>query len=249
MPESAHQSGVDDRGRLPRCEFTVPKIVEEAPVTPELDSAENLPASAAAGELDGLDFPRADGPGGAGPAAPPAGAQDTGPGAGGPSPDAEIAAAVRQLASSAERYHERAQQREGVIDYLRSELELLRRGERRGLLRPLLTQMCRLHADLVRQAATLPPDFDAAKAVRLLQSYAETLGEALEDNGVVTYQPDEGEPFNPRRHRQVKRQPSIDAALAGHVAAVRQPGYLDIEADSPLAPAEVTVFMGTKEEQ
>jgi molecular chaperone GrpE (heat shock protein) len=109
--------------------------------------------------------------------------------------------------------------------------------------------MSRLHADLVRQAATLPPDFDAAKAVRLLQSYAETLGEALEDNGVVTYQPDEGEPFNPRRHRQVKRQPSTDPAQAGCVAAVRQPGYLDIEADSPLAPAEVAVFMTVKEEQ
>ena len=149
----------------------------------------------------------------------------------------------------AERYHDRAQQREGVIDYLRAELELLRRGERRGLLRPLLTQMCRLHADLTRQAATLPPDFDAAKAVRLLQSYAETLEEALGDNGVVTYQPDEGEPFNPRRHRQVKRQPSTDPALERAYrrrAAARLPG---LEADSPLAPAEVTVFMAAKEEQ
>lgn len=214
-------------------------------MTPELDSAENLPASATAGALDDSEFPQMDDPSGVEPSD---AARDAGTAATRPF-DAEIAAAVRQLASSAERYHDRAQQREGVIDYLRSELELLRRGERRGLLRPLLTQMCRLHADLVRQAATLPPDFDAAKAVRLLQSYAETLGEALEDNGVVTYQPDEGELFNPRQHRQVKRQPSTDPALAGHIAAVRQPGYLDIEADSPLAPAEVTVFMVTKEEQ
>jgi molecular chaperone GrpE (heat shock protein) len=206
-------------------------------VTPELDSAENLSATAVAGERDHSELPDADG------ASPDAGTASTG------QSDAEIAAAIHRLADSAENYHDRAQQREGVIDYLRSELELLRRGERRGLLRPLLTQMCRLHADLVRQAATLPPDFDAAKAVRLLQSYAETLGEALEDNGVVTYQPDEGDHFNPRRHRQVKREPSTDPALAGCVAAVRQPGYLDIEADSPLAPAEVTVFMAAKEDQ
>jgi molecular chaperone GrpE (heat shock protein) len=208
-------------------------------VTPELDSAENLPAAAAAGEGGNDDSELFDTAG----ASPDAGTAATG------ESGAEIAAAVHRLAGSAERYHDRAQQREGVIDYLRSELELLRRGERRGLLRPLLTQMSRLHADLVRQAATLPPDFDTAKAVRLLQSYAETLGEALEDNGVVTYQPDEGDPFNPRRHRQVKRQPSSNPALAGRVAAVRQPGYLDIEADSPLAPAEVAVFMAVKEEQ
>jgi hypothetical protein len=30
---------------------------------------------------------------------------------------------------------------------------------------------------------------------------------------------------------------------------VRQPGYLDLEADGPLAPAEVTVFMAVKGEQ
>jgi molecular chaperone GrpE (heat shock protein) len=206
-------------------------------VTPELDSAENPTAATAAGEIDDSELPGTAG------VSPEAGTAATG------ESDAEIAAAVHRLASSAERYHDRAVQREGVIDYLRSELEVLRRGERRGLLRPLLTQMSRLHADLMRQAATLPPDFDAAKAVRLLQSYADTLGEALEDNGVVTYQPDEGDPFNPRRHRQVKRQPSTDQALTGRVAAVRQPGYLDIEADSPLAPAEVAVFVAAKEEQ
>lgn len=211
-------------------------------MTPELDSVENLSATAAAGEFGDPEFTS------------PADAQVTAatPGATtattGPS-STEIVAAVRDLAISAQRYHDRAQQREGVIDYLRSELELLRRGERRGLLRPLLTQMCRLHADLVRQAATLPPDFDAARAVLLLQSYAETLSEALQDNGVVTHRPDEGDPFNPRRHRQVKRQPSTDPALVGRIADVRQPGYLDIEADSPLAPAEVTVFIAVREEQ
>lgn len=205
-------------------------------MTPELDSAES-PSLDAAGDIH--DFESAD-------AAPSTPAEDA---VRAEQPDLEAEEALRRLAAAAERYHDRAQQREGVIDYLRAELELLRRGERRGLLRPLLTQMCRLHADLTRQAATLPSDFDAAKAVRLLQSYAETLEEALGDNGVVTYQPDEGEPFNPRRHRQVKRQPGTDPALEGHIAAVRQPGYLDLEADSPLAPAEVTVFMAAKEAQ
>ena len=52
---------------------------------------------------------------------------------------------------------------------------MLRRGERRGLLRPLLADMCRLRDDLLKQAATLPAEFDAAKAADLLRSYAETI--------------------------------------------------------------------------
>lgn len=159
---------------------------------------------------------------------------------------AEVVAAVRELASSAERYHDRAQQREGVIDYLRSELDLLRRGERRGLLRPLLTDMCRLRNDLLRQARELPADYDAEKAAELLLSYAESIQLTLESNGVVTYAPGEGEAFDPRMHRRVRSEDTGDPALAGRIARVQRDGYLDIEANSPITPAEVTVFAATK---
>jgi molecular chaperone GrpE len=155
---------------------------------------------------------------------------------------AEISVAVREVADLSRRYHARSEQREGVIDLLSSELEVLRRGERRGLLRPVLTELARLRGDLLSQAAALPADFDAAKAADLLRSYAETIELALESNGVVTFVPDDGERFDPRRHRRVGAAPTEDPALAGHVAAVRRDGYLDIEANSPIAPAEVTVF-------
>jgi molecular chaperone GrpE (heat shock protein) len=161
----------------------------------------------------------------------------------------EIRGVLRELAGSAERYHTRAEQREGVIDHLRSEVEVLRRGERRGLLRPLLADVCRLRNDLLRQAADLPADYDAAKAAGLLVSYAESIQLTLEANGVVTYAPDGGEPFDPRMHRRVAGQASADPALAGRIAAVRCDGYLDIEANSPIAPAEVSVFAAAKGEQ
>ena len=161
----------------------------------------------------------------------------------------EISAAVRELASSAGRYHDRATQREGVIDHLRSEVELLRRGERRGLLRPLLTDMCRLRNDLLRQASGLPADYDAEKAAELLLSYAESIQLTLESNGVVTYAPDSGDAFDPRMHRRVKGEATTDPALAGRIAGVQRDGYLDLDANSPLAPAEVTVFAPVKGEQ
>lgn len=158
----------------------------------------------------------------------------------------EISATVREVAELSQRYHARAEQREGVIDLLRSELEVLRRGERRGLLRPVLADLCRLRGDLLSQAAALPPDFDAAKAADLLRSYAETIELTLESNGVVTYAPDDGERFDPRLHRRAGGKATDDPTLAGRVAGVRRDGYLDIEANRPIAPAEVTVFAAAK---
>jgi molecular chaperone GrpE (heat shock protein) len=155
---------------------------------------------------------------------------------------AEMAAALRELANSSSRYHARAEQREGVIDHLRSELDVLRRGERRGLLRPVLADLCRLRDDLLKQATTLPGEFGPDKAADLLRSYAETIELTLESNGVVTYAPECGDAFNPRIHRRVNGEPTGDRALSGHIAGIQRDGYLDIEANSPIAPAEVTVY-------
>jgi molecular chaperone GrpE (heat shock protein) len=224
-------------------------------VIPELDSADNLPATTAADKIDDREFHGAADAGPADQSARPdkpardaEPSQDAEPALAG-LPGAEITAAVRDLATSAERYHDRAQQRESVIDYLRSELEVLRRGERRGLLRPLLTDMCRLRNDLIRQASGLPADYDATRAAELLLSYAESIQITLEANGVVTFAPNDGEPFDPRMHRRVKGQDTTDPALAGRIADVRRDGYLDIEANSPLTPAEVAVFAIPRGEQ
>jgi molecular chaperone GrpE len=155
---------------------------------------------------------------------------------------AAICTSVNRLADSAEHYHVRAQQREAVIDHLSSEVDRLRRGDRRGILRPLLAEVCRLRNDLLRQADDLPADFDAERARLLLRSYAETVELMLEDNGVIAYSVGKGDPFDPRMHRRVGDEPAADVSAAGHVAAIRRGGYLDVEANSPIAPAEVIVF-------
>jgi molecular chaperone GrpE len=150
---------------------------------------------------------------------------------------------VAQLAVAAERYHARAEHREGVIDHLHAEVEMLRRGERRGLLRPLLVEMCRLRNDLLRQADDLPGDFDADRARLLLRSYADSVELALEDGGVATFAPEQGDQFQPRMHRRVGGQPTSDPDLTGCVARVRRTGYLDIDSNAPIAPAEVVLFV------
>jgi molecular chaperone GrpE (heat shock protein) len=189
-----------------------------------------LAGSGVSGPADGS----ADGP--AAPGAPvPEGGADGGLLAG-------IAASVRELADSTERYHARARQRENVIDHLGAEVDRLRRGERRGLLRPLLVEICRLRNDLLRQAGELPADFDTERAALLLRSYAESIELALENNGVVTFAPEGGDAFDPRMHRRVGGEPTPDPAFAGRIAGVRRDGYLDVDANSPIAPAEVVVF-------
>jgi molecular chaperone GrpE len=153
-----------------------------------------------------------------------------------------ISKAVDRLAALSEGYHARAEQRETVIDHLHSELDRLRRGERRGLLRPLLAETCRLRNDLVRQADDLPDDFDADRARLLLRSYADSVELTLQDNGVVTFAPETGDQFEPRLHRRVGGEATSEPGLAGRVARVRRSGYLDGETNVPIAPAEVVLF-------
>jgi len=118
---------------------------------------------------------------------------------------AAISETLERVAVSSERYHARAEQREGVIDHLHAEVDRLRRGERRGLLRPLLVEICRLRNDLLRQAEDLPADFDAGRARLLLRSYADSVELALEDSGVATFAPEQGDQFEPRLHRRSNR--------------------------------------------
>lgn len=161
-----------------------------------------------------------------------------------PAPDiASLAAAVDRLTAETQRHHVRAEQRERVVDRLHEEVQVLRRGERRGLLRPLLTEVSRLRADLLRQSESLPADYDADRARLLLLSFADSVEILLADNGVVAYRPEPGDPFEAQTHRPVGRVPADAPEQVGLVAAVRREGYQDVEAGLPLSPAEVTVFV------
>jgi molecular chaperone GrpE (heat shock protein) len=156
-----------------------------------------------------------------------------------------LADTVERLAADSQRYHARAEQREAVIKQLHEELQVVRRGERRGMLRPLLTEVARLREDIRRQAATLPADYDAVKARDLLLSYADSLEIALADNGVSAYRPEPGDPFESRTHRPVGREPSAAVEQVGTIASVRRDGYRDLETGQLLAPAEVSVYVLT----
>lgn len=160
-------------------------------------------------------------------------------------PLGELTAAVTQLVAESEKHHARASHRETVIDNLHAELEKLRSGERRGTVRPLLVSVARIRDDLMRQATELPGDFDAVRAQKLLQSFADSIEILLDDYGVSTCTPAVGDGFDARRHKAVSSTPTADAALVKTIASVRRDGYQDVEAGVLLTLAEVVVYVET----
>ncbi|NVC25351.1 hypothetical protein E7Z53_18200 [Kocuria salina] len=154
-----------------------------------------------------------------------------------------FAASIDRLTDELRKHHERASHRERVIDSLHTEVESLRRGERRSLLRPILTATARLHDDLVRQAESLPENFDARRAANLLQSFADSVELMLDDHGVRIDVPELGSDFDARRHRTIGKTGTPEAGYASKIAEVRRGSYVDSETGSILSHAEVVVFV------
>ncbi|MFG1917483.1 nucleotide exchange factor GrpE [Micromonospora sp. NPDC048898] len=146
------------------------------------------------------------------------------------------------------RTQDRAAAREQVIDRLHEENQRLRAGERRLLLRPLLTDLQRLRHDLLRTAAGLPPTFDATAAAEMLRSYAANLELTLERGGVSVLAPAVGAVFDPSTQRATATEPASDPGQHGTVAAVVLDGYHDVEAGRTAVPAAVRVHRWTDPE-
>ncbi|MGC5052860.1 nucleotide exchange factor GrpE [Micromonospora sp. DT48] len=153
----------------------------------------------------------------------------------------ELAALRVELARS----QDRAKAREQVIDRLHEDNQRLRAGERRLLLRPLLTDLQRLRHDLLRTAAGLPPTFDVAAAADMLRSYAANLELTLERGGITVLSPTVGATFDPSRQRATGTVIADDPGQDGTVADVVLDGYHDVEAGRTVVPAAVRVHRWT----
>ena len=100
---------------------------------------------------------------------------------------ADISVAMRELADSSQRYHSRAEQREGVIDLLRTSSTGCAAENAAACCARCSRTCAGCAATCSPRRPRCPHDFDAAKAATLLRSYAETIELTLESNGVVTF--------------------------------------------------------------
>jgi len=158
-----------------------------------------------------------------------------------PDPVAVLAGSVGELVEQVRAHHARAHARERVIDRLHAEVERLRVGEQGLLLRPIVTDLQRLHADLLHQARTLSPQLDRQQAASLLESFALSVELALERCGSVPIRPSVGAEFSAREHRAVKLVEAASPEEDGTIAAVVADGYLDTSIDRVTVPARVHV--------
>jgi molecular chaperone GrpE (heat shock protein) len=154
---------------------------------------------------------------------------------------AELGRELAGLRAEIGRAHDRAAAREQIIDRLHEENQRLRAGERRLLLRPLLTDLQRLRHDILRTADGLPATFDAEAARGLLRSYAASLELSLERGGVNVMVPALGAAFDPSTQRATGTVPATDPEQEATVAEVVLDGYHDVETGRTVVPAAVRI--------
>lgn len=156
-----------------------------------------------------------------------------------------VEAALVEVRTELANANERAAARERVIDRLHEENQRLRTGERQLLLRPIVVDLYRLRADLLRQAPTLPASITAEQVGALLESFAYSVEQALERCGVHPIRPAPGDEFDPRQHRATGIAPAGDLGQDGRVAEVLSDGYVDSIDGRVLTPAEVRLARWT----
>lgn len=161
----------------------------------------------------------------------------------------EFRDSLTELAAQVAREHDRAQARESVIDRLHSEVERLRAGEVRSLLRPTVTDLRLLRDDLAVQARSVPEGMTRGEVAALLESYADSVALILERCGVLSIRPVALETkFDPREQQVVGVVGTDQADLDGIVADVVSDGYADADTGRPVAPAKVKVFRTTADQ-
>lgn len=135
------------------------------------------------------------------------------------------------------REHDRATHRERVIDRLHEENQRLRHNELQAAFEPVRTSLYRLY-DLVRRESERETA-DPAHVPKLLAAIADELAEIIARTGVERMPIDEGDPFDPARHRPAGTHDVDDAELDGTVVTVQRAGF--VRGEKVVRRAEVIV--------
>jgi molecular chaperone GrpE (heat shock protein) len=150
--------------------------------------------------------------------------------------------AVEQLSAQVAKEHLRAAARERTIDRLHEEVQQLRAGQARVLLRPAVSDLRRLHGDLIAQARSAPDGITRAQVAGLLESFADSAELALERCGVVVVRPAVGAVCDPRLHQAVEAVPTTSPDLDKTIVKIVSDGYAEIDTERTLAPARVVIY-------
>lgn len=153
-----------------------------------------------------------------------------------------VLGAVDHLKAGVERFHERSQAQETLIQRMQERITELQGDQVRALLSPLFSELASLHADLQEAAAkdytVLPPE-RLPKELSFLVDRVET---ALQLVGLESVGATPGAEFDSRLHAAARRVPTDDPSLDRHLAAVQRQGFIFPGAPKASLYARVTVF-------
>jgi molecular chaperone GrpE (heat shock protein) len=151
--------------------------------------------------------------------------------------DATLAEVSERLGAEADR----AAARERVIDRQYADIERLRAVERAGVMRPMITDLCRLRNNLRLQAATVPDTITKQQVAVLLGSFAGDVEDTLDRCGVAVMECGPGGRFVAGQHQLSRFVDDAVDGLDGTIAEVVHDGYVEIQSGRVIAPARVTV--------
>jgi molecular chaperone GrpE len=138
----------------------------------------------------------------------------------------ELASRLSQVEEQLAGFHRRAAHRESVIDQLHEENQVLKAGQNRKVLEPVITDLIRLHDQLSREARR---QADTGQDARLAESFADEVAQILARNGMDMITAAPGDRFDISRHQPIEVVACADEAQHNTVAEVTAAGFLNRE--------------------
>ncbi len=127
------------------------------------------------------------------------------------------------------------QRHTAIIERLHAENMALRQGELVQAVKPLLSDLARLHDDVSDVIA------HGGEALKKAAIIPELIADVLSRHGVARIAPELGDPFDAKQHQAVDVMETGDPALGGKVCAVRRPGFVR-DGEYLVRPALVGVY-------
>lgn len=119
------------------------------------------------------------------------------------------------------------EQKEGLIDKMHDELQVLRSNLYKNLVRPVLIDVLQIRDNVRRMETDLYKKYpDGLIPIKAFSDYSFELADLLEDHDVEIFDEKPGTPFIPIKQKVINRLATSDRALSGIIVRSVSSGYM-----------------------
>jgi len=156
-------------------------------------------------------------------------------------PEVELSARLAAVEEQVRDFNRRAVHREQIIDRLHEENQVLRQGEHRVVLEPVIADLIRLYDQLAREARREPGG--------ILPSFVAEVAEILDRCGIEAFEAEVGDAYRTDRHRPLAVVATADPDRHNTVAEAIAAGFIDRAADRTRRPAQARFYQYREDEE